>query len=653
MSATTEGASPLEAVSAGDFASQRLDAIRMHLRGLIEAVPEVPGGLRNALSTVYAEASAAGWARVLFLVGALLIVGIGLELAYRLYHRPYDVSDETWQKSGLWERLKILGLALLGQLTPVLLFAVGSTSTFLVLTWPPILRRIAVGYLIAVVALRVMLAIGRALLAPHVADVDKNFRCRIVPIDQRASFYWHHRFAELVGWFAFGLISIELLVRLGVKMEVRHLVAYFLALGLLVIGIDIAWRRPRSNALASAQAASTVTQSWLLTLYFLLLWVLFVVNMYRVFWLAVVLFVVPISIRVSRRAILHLAAAAPEHASTAASAISVACLSRGVQALLIIGGVLVLAHGWHVDIGVVAEQNTVAMRLLRGALSAIVLALLGDFIWQVVKSVIDDKIKNARTIDETANPEELRRKARLRTLLPILRNVLWIVFVVIVALMALAALGVEIGPLIAGAGVVGVAVGFGAQTLVKDIISGMFYLLDDAFRVGEYIQSGSYKGTVESFSLRSVKLRHHRGPLYTVPFGELGAVQNMSRDWVIDKMRVTVTYDADLAKAKKIIKQIGKDLAADPEFGRHILEPLKMQGVEQLGANGIEIRMKLMTKPGEQFTIRRRAYAQIREAFHAAGIHFAVPTVRVAGGGDEEDAVAASRILEEQAKAAK
>ena len=134
--------------------------------------------------------------------------------------------------------------------------------------------------------------------------------------------------------------------------------------------------------------------------------------------------------------------------------------------------------------------------------------------------------------------------------------------------MALSALGVQIGPLIAGAGVVGVAVGFGAQTLVKDVISGMFYLLDDAFRVGEYIQSGSYKGTVESFSLRSVKLRHHRGPLYTVPFGELGAVQNMSRDWVIDKMSVGVTYDTDLDKVKKLIKQIGTGAAGRPGVRR-------------------------------------------------------------------------------------
>ena len=137
---------------------------------------------------------------------------------------------------------------------------------------------------------------------------------------------------------------------------------------------------------------------------------------------------------------------------------------------------------------------------------------------------------------------------------------------IITLLMVLSSLGIEIGPLIAGAGVVGVAIGFGAQTLVKDVIAGIFYLLDDAFRVGEYIQSGTYKGTVESFSLRSVKLRHHRGYLFTVPFGELGAVQNMSRDWVIDKFSINVDYQTDIEKARKIIKKIGQQFADDPEY---------------------------------------------------------------------------------------
>jgi len=128
----------------------------------------------------------------------------------------------------------------------------------------------------------------------------------------------------------------------------------------------------------------------------------------------------------------------------------------------------------------------------------------------------------------------------LRTLLPIVRNVAMIVIMLMAVLTVLGSLGVEIGPLLAGAGVVGVAIGFGAQTLVKDIISGFFFLLDDAFRVGEYIESGSYKGVVESFSLRSVKLRHHRGPLYTVPFRSLGAIVNHSRDWVIPERTLAV-----------------------------------------------------------------------------------------------------------------
>jgi small-conductance mechanosensitive channel len=210
--------------------------------------------------------------------------------------------------------------------------------------------------------------------------------------------------------------------------------------------------------------------------------------------------------------------------------------------------------------------------------------------------------------------------------------------------MALSALGIQVGALLAGAGVIGIAVGFGAQTLVRDMFSKFFYLLDDAFRVGEYIESGNYKGTVEQLGARSVRLRHHRGPIFTIPYGQLGAVKNSSRDWVIDKMTIGVTYDTDLDKAKKLIKKIGQELAQDPEFASKILEPLKMQGVEEFGDFAIQIRIKMKTRPNEQFSIRRRAYAMIKKAFAENGIHFAYPTVQVAGGGTPDaSAVAAVR----------
>jgi len=265
-------------------------------------------------------------------------------------------------------------------------------------------------------------------------------------------------------------------------------------------------------------------------------------------------------------------------------------------------------------------RDTPLTRLLRGTLDAVVVALVANFAWHMTKAVIDHKLAEAQNPGQP-DTNQGRRQARLGTLLPILRNLV-----------------------IAGVGVIGVAVGFGAQTLVKDIISGMFYLLDDAFRIGEYIQSGNYKGTVESFSLRSVKLRHHRGPLYTVPFGTLGAIQNMSRDWVVDKMSVSVTYDTNLDQLRKIIKQIGKDLAQDPEFAPHIIETLKMQGVEQFGDFAIEVGLKMTTRPGEQFVIRRHAYAVIKKAFEANNIKFAFPTVQVAGGGDAVGAVASHAL---------
>ena len=129
-----------------------------------------------------------------------------------------------------------------------------------------------------------------------------------------------------------------------------------------------------------------------------------------------------------------------------------------------------------------------------------------------------------------------------------------------------------------------------------------------------------------------------------MPFGELGAVQNQSRDWVIDKMTIGVTYDTDLDKVRKLIKQVGKELAADPEIAPHLLEPLKMQGVEQMGDYSIQLRLKVMTKPGEQFGLRRKAYALIKKTFEENGIKFATPTVTVSGGAPASAAAAIEQL---------
>jgi small-conductance mechanosensitive channel len=226
----------------------------------------------------------------------------------------------------------------------------------------------------------------------------------------------------------------------------------------------------------------------------------------------------------------------------------------------------------------------------------------------------------------------------------------------------LSSLGVNIGPLLAGAGVVGLAIGFGAQTLVKDIVSGMFFLVDDAFRLGEYIDVGSVRGTVEKISIRSLRLRHHRGALHTIPYGEIQHLTNHSRDWVIMKLEFQVPADTDLTKVKKIFKQIGAELKADPVMGPNLIDTFKSQGVLRIEDSVMVLRGKFMAKPGEQFVIRREVFQRVQEAFEANGIQFAKRQVSVyvppgAGGESPSDeaisgAAAAALAAKEKGAAA-
>jgi small-conductance mechanosensitive channel len=623
------------------YMDQRLREIRQHIGNLVMTVPNMPAEFGRVRDILMVEFEDRGIVQILSLIVGFLALGFLAEWLFRRATRNLQRWIVTVPLDTVGERLRAAGIRMCFGLGLVIAFAIGSVGSFLAFTWPPLLREIVLGYLTACLVLRIALVMGRFVLAPG------GERFRLVPMNTAAAWFWYRRISFAIGWLAIGSVTVGLLGTLGLSLSSRVLIAYVLGLMLLAIGIESAWRCPPAalHPEEAPQHEHRRLSNWLLTAYYSVLWLLWVASAMPTFWMAVALVALPLGLRGMRLAVNHvLRPVGAASAQGAVRGVVEVSLERGLRAVLIIAAALLLAKAWHVDLVEMTMRDTLATRLTRGILSAVVIALVAEFIWHFARAVIDAKLSGSQQ-NAHADTEDVRRQARLRTLLPILRNVLFVIILVISLLMILSSMGIEIAPLIAGAGVVGVAVGFGAQTLVKDIISGMFFLLDDAFRVGEYIQSGSYKGTVESFSLRSVKLRHHRGPLYTVPFGELGAVQNMSRDWVIDKLTIGVTYDTDLEKARKLIKEVGKELAANPEYAPHIIEPLKMQGVEQFGDYAIQIRMKMMTKPGEQFVIRRKALAAIRKVFNENGINFAQPTVQVAGGSEHVTSAAAKQVL--------
>lgn len=221
------------------------------------------------------------------------------------------------------------------------------------------------------------------------------------------------------------------------------------------------------------------------------------------------------------------------------------------------------------------------------------------------------------------------QSSRTLSVLPLIRAILISFIVVVSGLVALSELGVDVGPMLAGAGVAGIVIGMGAQSLLKDILAGLFYVVDDAFRIGEYVEIGEVRGTVERISLRSMQIRHHRGALQTLPYGEVKSVRNLSRDWVITKMEFQVPHETDLMKVKKIVKSLSKDLSEDSYYGSQILEPLKFQGIYDIDLYGLTVRLKFSTIPGEQFLLKREIYRLVKERFAENGIEFARRTVKV------------------------
>ncbi|MEX0328389.1 MAG: mechanosensitive ion channel domain-containing protein [Ruegeria sp.] len=277
------------------------------------------------------------------------------------------------------------------------------------------------------------------------------------------------------------------------------------------------------------------------------------------------------------------------------------------------------------------------------ALDVMVILFIGYILFHFFRIWIDSKI--AEEEEDSGGDAELGDEggeggqSRLATLLPLFRGAILAVVVVTIALIVLMELGINVSPLFAGAGVVGLAVGFGSQTLVRDIFSGAFFLMDDAFRKGEYIDIGDVKGTVEKISVRSFQLRHHLGALNTIPFGEIKVLTNYSRDWVIMKLPLRVTYDTDVEKVRKLIKKLGQELLTDPVIGENFIQPLKSQGVIEMQDSAMIIRVKFMTKPGDQWLVRKKVYQEIRELFAREGIRFAhrEVTVRLADGKEAED----------------
>jgi moderate conductance mechanosensitive channel len=213
-----------------------------------------------------------------------------------------------------------------------------------------------------------------------------------------------------------------------------------------------------------------------------------------------------------------------------------------------------------------------------------------------------------------------RRALRATTLGSLLKSIVTAVISVIVVVMGLDILGYPIGPLLASAGIAGIALGFGAQNLVKDFLSGIFMLLEDQYGVGDVIDMGEATGTVEAVGLRVTRLRSVDGTVWYVRNGEVVRVGNSSHGWARTVLDVRIAYDEDIARVERLLADLVAEFAADPEWERYVLEEPEVWGVENLAADSVVLRVVVKTQPLQQWKIARELRERIKRVFDAEGV---------------------------------
>ena len=270
--------------------------------------------------------------------------------------------------------------------------------------------------------------------------------------------------------------------------------------------------------------------------------------------------------------------------------------------------------------------------------------LISFLIWELVGTLIENHLD---AVDDTG--KRIERSGRTRTLLPLLRTFLFLLILTTVTLTTLSTLGVDVTPVLAAAGVVGIAIGFGSQKLVQDVITGLFILFQDTIAVSDVVEVAGHTGTVERISVRTIELRDVSGRVHTVPFSEVTTITNHTKDFSYAELDIGIAYREDTDEVTEVIKQVGAELEMDPAHAANIIEPIQVFGVDQLGDSAVVIKARIKTKPLMQWSVKRGFNRLVKYRFDELGIEMPFPHQTVYFGEDKGGKAPAAHVQVGQA----
>jgi small conductance mechanosensitive channel len=621
--------------------SHRINALIEEVLAGVAVVVDAPLLLAWVQGQIENDATRNRWIQVAF--SLVIVFGAGLFAEWLVRWLLARVLPRAPALSGkrIAVRVLLVAAGLIVEALPVVAFA-GVAVAALAITIPPfaLSRYALLGLVQATIAVRLILAVARAVLVP--AYAHGNF----VPASEETRNYlliWVRRFTC---WGILGYAVAAAGWWLGVPGGVYALLLKITGLVLATLGIVFVLQNRAVVALwiqgaEQAESAGLIRLRRRLAEIWHILAIVYIGGIYLAYALRVaggsgyilratlVSLVVIVGARLLVRFIEQLSARgfaiAPdlkarfpelEQRANRYLPILTALAGAAIYAL----GLLLVLQAW--DIRSFAWFETGLGRQTAGTLLSIALVLaIALATWEFLAGAIE---RHLAGLDVKGAPSRARR----RTLLPLLRTTMLCVIVVIVALTILSQIGLSVAPLLAGAGIIGVAVGFGSQALVKDVITGLFIVLEDQIAVGDVVDIGKdHKGVIEAISIRTIRLRDQAGTVVTVPFGEVTTVKNMTKDYAYAVARIAVAYGEDIDGVAEILRGVCDELNADEQLGPWILDPFDYQGVDSLDEASVALLLRVRTVPGKQFVVGRALNRLIKLAFEKHGIAMRDPTV--------------------------
>lgn len=587
------------------------------------------------------------WLRVVWKVLAVLLAGFIAEWATRRLLARTRSAIEGQERDSILVRLPFLVARTVVDVVPIVAFAAVAYVVMPLLEPTEVTRLVTISLVNASVIARAVMAVARMFFVPRATNL------RIVKIGDETANYivlWIRRITN-VSVYGYFFAEAALLLGLPQGGYVALTKIIGLLLTLLLVILILQNRISIADTIRGSQEAGLsgmrmlrrrIGDIWhvLAIIYVVavyLVWALDVQGGFEFVFRAtalsfVIIFAAKLLIIGSRGAVDKGFGVRPEVIQNFPGLAARANRYFTIVHLVITAAITIIAifavlEAWGVDsFGWVGTD--IGRRVVGSIVSSSFVIVVAVIFWELVSSAIERYL--ARSADG-----EVELSARAKTLLPLLRKALLIVVTTIVSFIVLSEIGVNIGPLLAGAGVVGLAIGFGSQTLVKDVITGVFILAEDQFAVGDVVRVNDKAGLVEEITIRTIRLRDVGGNVHMIPFSSVGMVENMTKEFSRYVFDVGIAYREDVDEVIDVLRALGAEMQEDDHYGPLINQPIEIMGLDKFGDSAVIVRARLTTKPIKQWEVGREFNRRMKRRFDELGIEIPFPHQTIYFGEDK------------------